>query len=154
MRRTWGTLAAAAVLAAGLAGCIQGSRIIQERQFTPCSKGEACAKCRGHGDYRCAACFGRGKRPCTQCQQKGTVPCRTCGGDGVPLFGDFCAKCNGTGQLTCPHCGGNFEMASCPDCKGTGMIKCGTHTVLFRCRDCGATFDYKPKKCLKCAGGE
>lgn len=119
-----------------------------QHMFQACNQGVACPKCKGQGNYRCETCLGRGQYPCTACGQAGQNQCGWCNGTGKAAFGQ-CTYCAGQGRMTCGTCRGS-RFATCQPCTGTGMVKCGVHFTQYRCQQCGATFDYKAKKCTTC----
>ena len=129
MRKAWSLAAALAMLF--LVGATTGcSQISQEQRFVSCKAGAACPKCHGLGSYRCEACLGRGNVQCTSCNGRGQIV--------TGKNTSSCFMCDGTG------------MAKCSACDGKGMIPCGTTLTSYRCRGCGAQYDYRPTRCPKC----
>ena len=138
-------LVATLILVSGLSAC--GRRQTQH-MFQPCTDGAACPRCKGQGQYRCETCFGRGQVPCAACGQSGNKVCGVCNGSGVYLS-QRCFSCNGMGRSQCYACNGS-RFQTCGACEGKGMISCGRYFTQYRCKQCGATFDYKASKCTKC----
>ncbi len=129
MIRTRRTMASLAMLLLAVVpvGC---SQISSEERFVACQAGGACPKCHGQGNYRCEACFGRGNAPCPYCNGRGS--------SGMGTKSSACFACSGKG------------MTQCTACDGRGMVPCGTTLSSFRCRACGAQYDYRPTRCPKC----
>lgn len=105
-----------------------------------------CGSCRGYGEKYCQYCGGYGQRNCGYCSGSGELRCNRCGGTGLNRDRtDYCSTCGGYRVVRCQNCSGSGKVDcgscdrgivrcsscngkgylkwSCPDCRGTGIIR-------------------------------
>jgi RNA polymerase subunit RPABC4/transcription elongation factor Spt4 len=89
----------------------------------------------------CLVCEGSAVRNCRRCDGDGLVDCNTCDGAGYLLHGTTISF------STCQSCGERLAEGA------TQCTNCGLNAIVYKCKDCGASFNEELEICPECGAG-